>query len=135
MNISVTVEGDKELIAKFEGLSKNLIHSPKLAQALLDSSMIVERKAKEHLEGMIYSLPEGSYKRTRGLFQKTMVSGKVEQEGGSILFTAVSSLVHYAKTVHWGFGRGRNSFPRPYLTKALQDSKEVVMKILSKAIL
>ena len=129
-SMEITVEGDRELIAKFTGL-QNLIGNPKLNQALLDVSMVVERKAKENLNEMVYSQPESEgYQRTHGLFDKTLASGKVEREGSDTLVTTVKSEVHYAKYVHFGTGRGRNSFPRPFLTKALQDSKEDAEKII-----
>lgn len=141
-NFEISVDGDRELIAKFTTM-QNLPDSEELNQALLDATMPVERHAKENLTEMVYSLePSPSYPiRTNFLFDKTMGarsgSGenpyfeKVERIGNALVVT-VASLVHYAKYVHFGTGRGRNSFPRPFLTKALQESKEEILEILKK---
>jgi len=130
-NMSVT--GDREIIAKLTYF-KDIHQSGKLNQAMLDSALVVERKAKQNLQEMVYSQPEIGYVRTQFLFNKTMATGKVMVYASGIV-TAVGSFIYYAKTVHFGLGRGRNAFPRPYLTKALQDAKEKVLQILKKAIL
>jgi hypothetical protein len=147
-NISIRVEGDKELVARFEGF-KDLAQSPKLAQALLGCSMIVERKAKENLLEMVYSTPEITYKRkvSAGLLGSTMGSLNPGSAGfsnpyfnlvqtiGTGIVSFCVSLVHYAAIVHFGFGVGRNAFPRAYFTKALQDAKPEILEEIKKAIL
>ncbi len=133
VEVDITAEINNEIISAFKRL-EGFEKSGKLNQAMLDSSMVVERKAKENLREMVYSQPEIWYRRTGFLMNKTISTGKVNKARDMVSAT-VGSFVHYAKAVHFGLGKGRNSSPRPYLTKALKESKESILEILKKSIL
>lgn len=130
---SILVSGDNEIIAKFKTFGNINV----LNEALINCSHIVLRRAQENLNEMIYSQPETKeqkalYPRTHFLFDKTLASGEVKRENSSTIVTTVKSETYYAKIVHFGTGRGRNSIPRPYLTKALHESKQDIQEEMSK---
>jgi len=109
---------------------------PSFKQEMVNSAVIIERAAKINLKKMVYDKPEKGYKRTRKLFNSTMASKKIDWKIGEVI-TAVVSYIFYAVYVHMGTIKVKGTQgwymmkPRPYFTKALQDSKDEILKRFS----
>jgi len=162
--LEMQIEGYHELLGVFKVL-ENLLQNPVFQAAMIDCGQIVTEKAKQNLEEMVYSEPETWYKRkhSAGLYGKTMCSSdgvsppKVDIEG-TVASVIVGSFVNYAVHVHFGTGiyaengNGRQTPwmyldddgighwthgypPKPYLTKALTDSKIETSQTIADAIL
>jgi len=152
----VEIKGDLELNTYFKKMS-NVGNTSEFKQAFIDSSILVESKAKKHLRKMIYDKPITWYKREAGrggLINRTLATRKIVKRGKTFI-TSVISKLFYAKYVHFGTGihakdgKGRKTAwwfkdddgffhktigvrPKPYFTKAVQDSKKVVLQRMSK---
>lgn len=155
---SLEVEG----LASLQGWLRQLLNLASNAiftQALLECSLVIEENAKRNLQEMIYSHPETWYHRKKGagLFGATQATGRLSQDG-DIIETGVESRKKYAIWVHMGTGiyavngDGRKTpwvfededgkfhwtvgqEPKPYLSKALQDSRDKCLTIMSNAML
>ena len=157
-SFSVKVEGMSAIIGSLTSMV-GVSNTPEFRQALLNAATAVEFRAKANLQEMVYSNPEGWYKRKHsggGLYGTTQASGKIERERGGIS-TAVVSTNKYAVYVHFGTGiyaadgKGRKTpwvyrdedggfhrtvgvHPKPYLSQALKDSEREVIILLSDAV-
>ena len=133
MAFTLDITGEKEIKKSFDRL-RNSVDSSKFYQALIDGAVIVEGKAKEQLELMVYSRPEGNYHRTHELFNTTQATGHVEVRTDEAS-TNVTSAKVYATSVHLGLGPNRYIGPRPYLVTGLQQSIDDVLDALSNVLL
>jgi HK97 gp10 family phage protein len=155
-SLEMEVEGLEAIAALIRDL-ETLPDDPIFRQALLDGALVIEEKAKDNLNKMVYEKPERGYKRTHNLFDSTQATGKIEKGIGAVI-TGVESRMEYAVYVHEGtgvFARGGNGrktpwlyrdshgifhrtvgqHPKPYLSKACRDSKEEVATLLNNAII
>ena len=153
--MSINVEGADKLEGWFNKLGK-IDDTPAMRQAMINSALVVEAKAKQNLLDMIYSAQKSWYAPRQQLFNRTMATKKVIV-GLSELLTAVGSFVNYAIYVHFGTGvyaeggKGRKTLwlfedkqgvthrttgqqPQPYLTEALQASKSDFINEIKKAL-
>ena len=148
ITLEIDKDSEKRLKAMFGNVAKFMEH-PKMIEAMLASAFILEGESKKQLDEMVYSQPEGDYKRTRKLFNATVVQGqKVSIVGDHVnvsgqpevkktknnLTTGVESHVNYSVYVHSGTGMDAGTGPRPYFTKGAQKVKGQIEKEISKRI-
>jgi hypothetical protein len=156
--LEIEIIGVDNLTQLYANISEVLDNSI-FQQAMIEGAMLVENRAKINLQEMIYSHPESWYSRKMGggLLGATQASRVVEKERDYIVASVISN-VFYAIFVHngtgifasegggrttpWIFADDEGNFhktvgqePKPYLTKALRDSKDEIQILLQNAIL
>jgi len=155
---SITLDVDFTPVVKYFERLSDIANTPEMREAMEACAEMVVEEAKKNLQSMVYDEPHTWYvrKRTSGLYGHTK-SGKVEIGADSMEVTVGTDLP-YATFVHFGTGlyaengRGRKTpwvykgedgkfhrtvgvYPKPYLTKALQESADEMNNRLNEAII
>ncbi len=158
MDTSIKLDVDFSEVIKFFNELKDLTNTPEMREALADCGEIVEEAARANLQRMVYDEPETWYRRNkeRGLYSHTKAQGV--ELGFDYVVIGVATDLYYAPFVHFGTGLyaengmgrktpwvypdGEGKFhrtvgvhPKPYLTKALQDSIEEIETRINEGII
>ena len=143
MNISVSIRGGPELVAKLKRLSDD-VAGETLETAVLSGALLVQNAAKEkarwrtgNLRRSIHIGGHSSESELSSSDGKDIGGNKRDRNSAEVL---VGTNVVYARRIEYGFsgtdslGRSYNQPPHPYLRPAMDEKKEAVAKEIGEAL-
>lgn len=144
MNISVSIRGGMELVAKLKKLSDE-VAGEALENAVVSGALLVQNRAKENAPFITGNLRRsvhiGGHSGESELAASetgTDIGGnKSDRDHAEVL---VGTNVEYARRIEYGFsgtdslGRSYNQPPQPYLRPAMDEKKSAVAKEIGEAL-